>query len=260
MFLVKKALAELILPPTGPILLALFGLWLAGRQGRSKATAWAARWRRGGVGLAVIALLALLVLSLPLVGNALLARLEVYPPIGPMQLAQTQAIVVLGGGSYYGAPEYGGDTVSNATLERLRYAARLARDSRLPLLVTGGAPYGGRPEAESMKEVLERDFGVSVRWTESRSRDTVENAAFAAALLKTAGITRIALVSHGWHLRRAVALFERETLRVTAAPTAFTTRSPSLLQELLPGGGMGTSRRALSEYLGHLVNQLASKP
>jgi len=260
MFLIEKALAALILPPTGPVLLALFGLWLAGRQSRPKGAACGACWRYGGFWLAISALLALLVLSLPLVGNALLARLEVYPPISPTQLEQAQAIVILGGGSYYGAPEYGGDTVSPATLERLRYAARLARDSRLPLLVTGGAPHGGRTEAESMKEVLERDFGVSVRWTESRSRNTAENAAFAATLLKTAGITRIALVSHGWHLPRAVALFEHEALRVTAAPTAFSIRSPSLFEDMLPGGGLGKSRRALREYLGHLVNQLTEKP
>lgn len=247
MFLLKKILAALILPPAGPILLALFGLWLLRAKSR--------RWQHGGAALATLSLLGLLVLSLPVVGNALMAPLEPHPPIAPEQLRRVQAIVILGGGSYFAAPEYGGDTVSHYTLERLRYGARLGRESSLPVLVTGGAPFGGRAEAESMREALERDFGVKVRWVESAARDTAENARLSAPLLKAAGVTRIALVSHGWHLPRAIELFEKQGIEVTPAPTAFSTGSPSLLEDLLPGG-LVTSRLALREYLGRLYNFL----
>ncbi|MBK7023562.1 MAG: YdcF family protein [Sulfuritalea sp.] len=247
MFLLKKILAALILPPAGPILLALFGLWLLRAKSR--------RWQHGGAALATLSLLGLLVLSLPVVGNALMAPLEPHPPIAPEQLRRVQAIVILGGGSYFAAPEYGGDTVSHYTLERLRYGARLGRESSLPVLVTGGAPFGGRAEAESMREALERDFGIKVRWVETASRDTAENARLSAPLLKAAGVTRIALVSHGWHLPRAIELFEKQGIEVTPAPTAFSTGSPSLLEDLLPGG-LVTSRLALREYLGRLYNFL----
>jgi uncharacterized SAM-binding protein YcdF (DUF218 family) len=145
--------------------------------------------------------------------------------------------------------------VSAATLERLRYGARLARESNLPLLVTGGAPFGGRAEAASMRESLERDFGVKVRWVEASSRDTAENAGLSAPMLKAAGVTRIALVSHGWHLPRAIPLFEKQGLEVTPAPTAFSTGSPSPIENLLPGA-MNRSRQALNEYLGQLYNRL----
>ncbi len=247
MFLLKKILAALILPPAGPILLALFGLWLLRAKSR--------RWQHGGAALATLSLLGLLVLSLPVVGNALMAPLEPHPPIAPEQLRRVQAIVILGGGSYFAAPEYGGDTVSHYTLERLRYGARLGRESSLPVLVTGGAPFGGRAEAESMREALERDFGIKVRWVESAARDTAKNARLSAPLLKAAGVTRIALVSHGWHLPRAIELFEKQGIEVTPAPTAFSTGSPSLLEDLLPGG-LVTSRLALREYLGRLYNFL----
>ena len=148
-----------------------------------------------------------------------------------------------------------GDTVGYGTLERLRYGARLARQSRLPLLVTGGAPFGGRPEAEAMRETLEQDFGIKVRWVEAASRDTAENASLSAPMLKAAGITRIALVSHGWHLPRAIPLFEKQGLEVTPAPMAFSTGSPSLFEDLLPRS-MTQSRRALNEYLGQIYNRL----
>ena len=248
MFLLKKIFAALILPPTGPVLLALLGLWLA-RSCKSR------RWQHGGTALAALSLLGLLVLSLPVVGNALMAPLEPGPPITAAQLQNVQAIVILGAGSHYAAPEYGGDTVGRYTLERLRYGARLAREYRLPLLVTGGAPFGGRAEGELMREALETDFGAKVRWIETASRDTAENANLSATTLKAAGVTRIALISHGWHLPRAVPLFEKQGLQVTPAPTAFSTGSPSLLEDLLPGG-MVRSRQALNEYLGQLHNRL----
>ena len=251
MFLIKKLLASLILPPTGPILLALFGLWLA--QSKSR------RWRYGGTTLAATALVALLVLSMPVTGNFLLARLETYPPITPAQLAKAQAIVILGGGTYYDAPEYGGDTIAGASLERVRYGAKLARESGLPLLVTGGAPFGGQPEGNLMNAALENECGIKVRWVEAGSRDTAENAQLSAPLLKTAGINRIALVSHSSHLPRAVPLFEREGFSVTPAPTIFTHPAGSLLIGFLPGGSLGSSRTALSEYLGKLFNTLTAK-
>lgn len=247
MFLLKKLLTALILPPTGPLLLAFCGLWLTRARSR--------RWQHAGLWLATLSLFGLLLLSLPIIGKALMAPLEPYPPITPAQLQRVQAIVILGGGTYFAAPEYGGDTVGSGTLERLRYGARLARESRLPLLVTGGAPAGGRAEGESMREALEQDFGVKVRWVEAGALDTAENASLSAPLLKTAGITRIALVSHGWHLPRAVPLFEKQGLEVTAAPMAFSTGAPSLAGSLLPGG-LGASRGALNEYLGQLYNRI----
>lgn len=248
MFLLKKLLTAVLLPPAGPVLLALFGLWLT-RTAKSR------RWRNGGARLAMLSLFGLLVLSLPVVGNALLASLESHPPITQTQLRRVQAIVILSGGSYFSAPEYDGDTVSNATLERVRYGARLARESRLPLLVAGGAPFGGRPEGESMKAVLEDEFGVPVRWVEAASRDTEESASLSARLLKERGVTRIALLSHGWHLPRAVPLFEKQGLEVTPAPMGFSTAPPSAVASFLPGG-LGNSSQALHEYLGRLYNYL----
>lgn len=258
MFLLKKLIAALVLPPTGPVLLAFVGLWLASGKSWSvgRARDSASRAGRAGLWLTSLCLLGLVALSLPLVSNALMAPLQPHSPIAAAQLKQVQAIVILGGGTYSNAPEYGGDTVGQSTLARVRYGARLAKQTGLPLLLSSGAPYGGRAESESMREVLEQDFGVKVRWVEAASRDTAENAQLSAKILKDAGIRRIALVSHAWHLPRAIPLFEREGLQVIAAPTGFRTISPSLAENLLPGEAFGTSRLAIREYLGQLYNRL----
>lgn len=247
MFLAKKLISALVLPPVGLLLLALFGVWLARRHPRS------------GRGLTLVALLALLTLSMPPVADTLMRSLEGHPPISAPDLARVQAIVVLGGGNYHGAPEYGGDTVNRSTLERTRYAAFLQKRSALPILVTGGAPFGGRPEGAAMKEAIERDFGGSVRWAENESRDTAENAAYSARLLKADGIRRIALISQTWHLPRAVPLFEAQGLEVFPAPTGYTTSPPSIpnvLQLLPSAGALKGSTTALHEWLGRLANRL----
>lgn len=125
------------------------------------------RHPRCGRWLTGVSLLTFGFLSLPMVAGALLHSLAPYPPVSASQLAQAQAIVILAGGLQHDAPEYGGDTVNHFSLIRSRYGARLQKQSGLPILVSGGAPTGGKPEGEAMKEAIEQDFGAQVRWGRS---------------------------------------------------------------------------------------------
>jgi uncharacterized SAM-binding protein YcdF (DUF218 family) len=202
----RKALAALVLPPTGPLLLALAGLVLLGRRPRlGRALAWV------GMG-------SLLLLSLPVVSHALLRSLE-PPALDLRRTGEAQAIVILGGGVRRNAAEFGGDTLARLTLERVRYGALVARATRLPVLVSGGSVYGGTAEAVLMKRALEQEFNVEVRWSEERSRDTQSNAAESASILVPAGIKRVILVAHGFDMPRASAEFASAGLQVTPAPT-----------------------------------------
>ena len=155
---VKAVLKAVILPPTGLLLLAVLGLALRRRKPRL------------GAGLAWTGVLSLLALSVPVVAALLMRALDLPGPFEPDRAAGAQAIVILGGGTRRDAPEYGGDTLATLTLERVRYGARLAREIGLPVLVSGGSTYGGKPEAELMLDALLREFGVPVRWAEDRSR------------------------------------------------------------------------------------------
>ncbi|MEO6976459.1 MAG: YdcF family protein, partial [Gallionella sp.] len=155
-------------------------------------------------------------------------------PGSPPQAAD--AIVILGGGTYFHAPEYSGqDTISEATLVRLRYGAKLQRQTGKPILVTGGKPLGNSvSEAQQMRMSLEQDFGVPVRWTEDASDNTFENARNSFRILQQAGIRRIYLVTHAWHMPRASDVFRRAGFEVIEAPTAFTTRYRTDLLTFLP--------------------------
>ena len=88
-----------------------------------------------------------------------------------------------------------------------------------------------------MKEVLQQDFRITVQWIEEGSRNTFENARLSAALLKPAGIQRIYLVTHAWHMRRARIAFEHAGFAVIPAPTEFATRFELTLIDFLPDAG-----------------------
>lgn len=244
-FLLKKIASALILPPASLILLAFIGLWLSKKRPKT------------GRALAALSLTMLLILSLPVTGNALLQSLETAPPISEAQLKDVQAIVILGGGNNSQAPEFGNeDTVNRWTLQRLRYGAYLQQQTSKPILVTGGAPFGGRPEADAMAETLQRDFYAKDIWIEDQSKDTAENASLSAAILKEHGIQRVALISQAWHLPRATKLFEQQGLTVYPAPTGYMNENNEPIIRWLPKAStLDKSSIALKEYLGRLISE-----
>ncbi|MGV8566187.1 YdcF family protein, partial [Pseudomonas aeruginosa] len=102
------------------------------------------------------------------------------------------AIVILGAGRQTNDPAWGDDAPSLLAAERLRYAARLAKTSALPVLISGGLHYGRPPsEAALMANALLQDFGVPTRWQEGLSRTTWENATLSAPQLREAGVRRV---------------------------------------------------------------------
>ncbi len=247
LFSLKKLLASMLLPPLLPLLMVLAGLLLLKRH------------RRSGLALAWSGLLVAFVSSSPFTVGHMLLPLEATPPVTDAQLQKAEVIVVLAGGKRSFAPEYGGETVSPFSLERLRYGARLARQTGLPMLLSGGLPDDGLSEAELMAEALQTDFGIEPRWIESRSRDTRENALYSAQLLLAAGHHHVVLVTHSSHMPRAEAEFRAHGLLVTPAPTAWLgNRNPdSGFPPLLPNANSTQAGwYASHEWLGRLFYQL----
>lgn len=215
-----NALSSLLIPP-GLLLLVLAAGLLLGR-----------RRPRTGRMLLIAGTAGLYLLSLPVTAHFLLGLWEVTPATAT---AEAGAIVVLGGGKAHSTPEYGGDTVRGTTLVRLRYAADLQRRSGLPVLVSGGSPEGSlQSEAMLMRTVLEREFGVPVRWVEEGSANTLENARLSYAILSAQDIRAIHLVTHAWHMRRAQLAFERAGFRVIPAATGHATRYRLTVLDFLP--------------------------
>jgi uncharacterized SAM-binding protein YcdF (DUF218 family) len=240
----------LVLPPASFFVLFVFGLLLR---------RWAPRLGRAYLwSLLVVVYLS----TTPFAAGELMAPLQ---PYGPVDLRHTdpevEAIVVLGAGVYFCAPEYrppaadaaAEDIAGGLTLQRLQYAAFLAKATDKPILVSGG-PSGrmlGHSVAEAMRRTLERDFGVQVRWTEDVSRSTQANAQLTATQLRSAGVRKFYLVTHAWHMPRAMISFEGTGLEAVPAPTRFVSRSEMFWRDFLPSANaFGTTYYAVHEWLG----------
>jgi uncharacterized SAM-binding protein YcdF (DUF218 family) len=216
----KPVLAALLLPP-GPFIVLM--VWGASRASRRRRGAWLLVWL-GAAGLWFMGTAALATLfegtlnrSPPALDAAAVAALRGQP---------ATAIVVLGGGRRLLAPEYGTSGLKPRTAERLRYGVYLARQTGLPLALSGGRPdsEGGASEAEVAGRVAAQEFGLPLRWEEREARDTRDNARRTVPLLQRDGITHIVLVTQAYHMQRALRHFEQAAadhaggLRITPAP------------------------------------------
>jgi uncharacterized SAM-binding protein YcdF (DUF218 family) len=252
---IKQIISTLLLLPASALILAALGLGLATRRNKA--------WQRLGVALAATSLTVLWLGSTPMVMNSALRSVE-----NDWQVWQAnperpaEAVVVLGGGRNIGAREYGGASVSGASLQRLRYGIHLAKANRLPVMFTGGNADPGTAQDPALTEaalaqrVARDDFGFPLRWVEATARDTQENAQAAAALLKprasaTGGIRTIVLVTDVWHMPRAVRWFEQEGFLVQPAPMGFAAEADTSFRHWLPSAdALAVSNRLLRELLG----------
>ena len=203
----------LLLPPANLVPLGLVGL-LLGR-----------RWPRLGRFLTALALLALLLLSLPATSMLLMATLQAgISRDVPTAADGAGAIVILsaegGGGGVGGILPSNG--VGPMTLERMHAGVILARRLDLPLLVTGGpSTRDAPPIAIEMARTLEQDFARPARWIEARAADTWENAAYSAAILSGASVRRVIIVTNAWHMRRAMQAFRHFGIEAIPAASRF---------------------------------------
>ena len=234
----KTLLKNLILPPAGPLLLALLGLALL-----------KVRPRLGRIFL-LAGLASLWLLSTPIVSDALTGLVELYPPLDFRQAANAQAIVILGGGGQRPfAPEYQGPAAEPLLLERLSYGAYVAKKTGLPILVTGFSI-----EARAMHDSLQRNFGVETRWIDAEAYDTFQNARNSARILAADNVHRIVLVTRATHMRRSVQEFADAGFDVVPAPVGIhAMRDFSVLRYIPDPEALLRSHMAIYELIGEPV-------
>jgi uncharacterized SAM-binding protein YcdF (DUF218 family) len=151
-------------------------------------------------------------------------------------LARPDAIVVLGcRTSPGGAP-------SAAALRRAERAATAWLTlGPVPVIASGGRRWGDTAEADVLLETM-AGLGVprQVIGRELYSLSTTENAWYTAELLRGARLTRPALVTCDWHMRRALACFERVGVLARPFPAA---TPPQSLASRWARGALERARR-----------------
>jgi len=214
-------------------------------------------WRAFGIALVIVSMTALYVLAMPVVASYLLQEVEAGIPSNA-DLSSAQAIVVLGAGVHFGDGAAAPDTLGPQSLERAFFGAGAYRRLHLPVAVSGGRVLGAQtPEAALMRAVLEHDFAVPVSWSDERSRTTYENAAFTAQLLKADGITSVVIVTHAWHMPRALWAFERVGLKPLPWPAPRDFIRLRRIDDCLPSiAALHDSSFALHEIIGGVYYRL----
>ncbi|WP_018152399.1 YdcF family protein [Leeia oryzae] len=237
---IRNLLASFLLPPMCFVLPILTGVALLRYMPKLGKT------------LILLSTFLLYLASIRFVASALMAPLEQNSHFQGQKDAQ--AIVILSGGRRHGSEYDGQITLSDSSLVRLRYGAWLAKQTGLPILLTGGAPEdGGTPEAHIMQQVLQQDYQLSAKWLEIASRTTQENAGFSLPILKAAGIRKLILVSDGWHLPRAQLAFQQPGITVYPAGVNFTPAFSPWPRNWIPSAlSLEKTSWAMHEYIGLL--------
>jgi uncharacterized SAM-binding protein YcdF (DUF218 family) len=210
-----KFLGRAALPPTSMVLGLVLAVALA-----------LAGFRKAARAVAVLAVLQTALLSLPAVGDLLMAPLERQArDLGARAPACCyEAIVVLGGGVRPAVPPWQPDPDLGSAADRVWMAARLYRQGVAPMVIVSGgdilARYGGVPsstEAAAMARFL-NDLGVPepAIVAEARSINTADNIRQVRAIV---GDKPVALVTSGYHMPRAMRLAARGGLNAMAFPT-----------------------------------------
>lgn len=109
---------------------------------------------------------------------------------------------------------------------RVARAAQAYRDGLAPYVVaSGGGCWDGTVEADEFaRELMAEGVPERALLLERHSRNTRQNAAFTAKLLRPLGLSRVGVVSCDWHLPRALLCFARAGLDAHPVPAA----SPAL--------------------------------
>jgi uncharacterized SAM-binding protein YcdF (DUF218 family) len=243
---VKEFLEFLLLPPANLPMLAVVGLIVR-------------RWyRRVGEWLTAVSCVLLLLTAMPFFGELLIISLEQDLPSDVPAGGKPAAIVMLTGDIDRFDGDSPGFSPGRLTLDRERACSIVFRRTQLPVLVAGGILRPGDPPiAVVTAQSLRDDFQIPVRWMETQSHDTWENAEYSASILRANGIGSVYLVTHAWHMRRALLAFHHFGIRVIPAPVQIDQYPDVSLGDLMPNvRGWLITFYALHEWLGYAAYAL----
>jgi uncharacterized SAM-binding protein YcdF (DUF218 family) len=253
-FLASKLLWFAVAPATLLMAGALLGAWLVPRRaGFPRALAL------GCVG-------ALLLVSLAPVGALLIEPLENRFPQPPADMPTPYGIIVLGGAIDAEASAARGQTILDEGAARLTEAAILARrfpDARLVYAGGSAALWNAHSTEAPQARTLLVALGVDASRIaiEDKSRNTDENARFAAALLHPQPDQTWLVVTSAYHMPRAMGLFAKAGFSVRADPVDYRSLGGARdwRMNLEPARGLRLFDLAVHEWIGLIAYRVSGR-
>jgi uncharacterized SAM-binding protein YcdF (DUF218 family) len=254
-FILSKILGFFAIPSNLIISIGLFGLLLL-----------RTRFARAGRRLVVTSLVALAVIGLSPLGNALILPLEQRFPPWDSAWASPDGIVVLGGAVSADVSAARNEIALNESAERMTVVADLAR--RYPkarIVFSGGSGallFRDGTEAEFAVRLFET-FGIARERiiAEDQSRNTAENAVFSKRLANPKPGETWLLVTSAYHMPRAIGIFRKQGFAIEAYPVDWRTRGAedALRPFFTLGDGTRRTDTAVREWVGLAVYWLTGQ-
>jgi uncharacterized SAM-binding protein YcdF (DUF218 family) len=168
--------------------------------------------------------------------------------------------IVLGG---FSSDDGNGDGFFNWAADRFIQGVRLQKTGKVShLLVSGGngllIPSGFKEADWTREQLKEMQVPDSCILTESKSRNTIENATFSKELLQKQKLKGpYLLVTSAFHMRRSMMIFKKQGIDVVAYPCNFTTRRFSVsFDNFLPNAGaLAGWGTYIKEVIGYVVTR-----
>ena len=250
-FVLSKVLWFLTAPSNLLLLLVLAGAGLG------------LRWRRLGLGLCAASALVLLAGGLSPLAALLFAPLEDRFPRYRDDGTPVAGIVVLGGGVETVLSAARGQLVLNDAGERMVALGDLARRHPGATVVFAGGSGRLTGDGGVSESAIVRRHAASLgvapeRITyEENSRNTRENAAFSAALVKPKPGERWLVVTSAWHMPRAIGCFRQAGFTAAAYPVDYRTSPRIAAFHATAGDGLFDLDIAVREWLGLLAYRMS---
>ncbi len=230
MFFLKKLFSSLILPPGVIVVFFLILFFLEKKRKLTK-------------GILLFLAIFLYLISIEPAKDFLFYFIEKKYPV--IESTKADAIVILGGGMR------NENTFAEDTLNRVLNGYLLYKRTKLPIIVSGGVSEGGIIEAKLMaKALLEMGVDENKLIIEDKSRDTTQNATYVSQICKEKGLRKVFLVTSAYHMERALIMFKKAGMQVTAYPTDFKRTDKYTVYSFLPHHQtFALSVKALREYI-----------
>lgn len=177
------------------------------------------------------------------------------------QLPRGDAMILLGGGHVPSRYDYSGFNLNDAG-DRITTAILLAKKTKVPVLVLGGAPYRTGGEKRNMADLL-------VDWAQEQLPDTEilvmgitanthEEAVEVRDMAKERGWRDIIVVTSAYHMGRTEGCFNKVGVPIIPAPCDFQTRGddPSGWNPFPKERGFEYASRYVHEKVGWLIYRM----
>ncbi|WP_121811557.1 YdcF family protein [Mucilaginibacter kameinonensis] len=207
----------------------------------------------------LIGIIALYIFSNPLVINFVSWCWDIREINVPADKKYTCAIV-LGG---FSSDDGNGGGFFNAAADRFIQGVRLQKTGQVShILVTGGngllMPSAFREGDWTREQLREMQVPDSCILSESKSRNTIENAAFSKVVLQQHKLKGpYLLVTSAFHMRRSMMIFKKQGVDVIAYPCNFSSRRFAVsFDDFLPNAGaLAGWGTYIKEAIGYVVTR-----